>query len=61
MNSAMASGVSFTGGLSINISGLPTGYYQLEVRTTSGVVSSQQYTQQSSFTVNGYCVVAKRE
>ena len=37
---------------SFNISGLPTGYYQLEVQTTSGVVSSQQYTQQASFTVN---------
>ncbi len=37
---------------SFNITGLPTGYYQLEVQTTSGVVSSQQYTQQASFTVN---------
>ncbi len=37
---------------SFNISALPTGYYQLEVQTTSGVVSSQVYTQQASFTVN---------
>ncbi len=36
---------------SFNISGLPTGYYQLEVQTTSGVVSSQSYLQSGTFNV----------